>query len=244
MWWYKVGPRSLNVLRVLRCNKSCYLPLQIRPPPNFCDVEIQIIISILPSFLLSRCRVYFHTAVSILLLASSSLSFLFKIIYVFLYLLIYLNSMNFIIFIVVHPSSQPNFTIFLPQTPSSSLLALPNLSPLVTISFSKSANQFLFCQEVHCTLFLDSTYKWQHMTFMSHSLFWLLMIISRCSSLSSLLFLMYNQSGNQKTKLVTIFSEIHRSSTFSEAFLWVKCLRASVWVGNIWVAYAQVHSAD
>ena len=35
----------------------------------------------------------------------------------------------------------------------------PNLSPLVTISFSKSVNQYLFCKEVRCIPFLDSTYK-------------------------------------------------------------------------------------
>ena len=31
----------------------------------------------------------------------------------------------------------------------------PNLSPLETISFSKSVSQHLFCKEVHCVLFLD-----------------------------------------------------------------------------------------
>ena len=28
----------------------------------------------------------------------------------------------------------------------------PNLSPLETISFSKSMSQYLFCKEVHCVL--------------------------------------------------------------------------------------------
>ena len=35
----------------------------------------------------------------------------------------------------------------------------PNLSHLETVSFSKSMSQYLFCKEVHCVLFLDSTCK-------------------------------------------------------------------------------------
>ena len=35
----------------------------------------------------------------------------------------------------------------------------PNLSHLETVRFSKSVSQCLFCKEVHCVLFLDSTYK-------------------------------------------------------------------------------------
>lgn len=35
----------------------------------------------------------------------------------------------------------------------------PNLSHLETLSFPKSVNQYLFCKEIHCILFLDSTCK-------------------------------------------------------------------------------------
>ena len=34
-----------------------------------------------------------------------------------------------------------------------------NLSPLETVSFSKSLSQYLFCKEVPCIHFLDFTYK-------------------------------------------------------------------------------------
>ena len=33
----------------------------------------------------------------------------------------------------------------------------PHLSPLETISFSKSESEYLFCREVHCVLLSDST---------------------------------------------------------------------------------------
>ena len=33
----------------------------------------------------------------------------------------------------------------------------PKLSPLETVSFSKSVSQYLFCKEVHSVLFSDST---------------------------------------------------------------------------------------
>ena len=39
----------------------------------------------------------------------------------------------------------------------------PELSPLETISFSKSVSQYLFCKEVHCVLFSDSTCQWKHL---------------------------------------------------------------------------------
>ena len=60
-------------------------------------------------------------------------------------------SMNFITFIVVKRSSQPNFTAFPSQTPSGSPYS-PNCH-LETIIFSKSVSQYLFCKEVHCVLF-------------------------------------------------------------------------------------------
>ena len=67
---------------------------------------------------------------------------------------LFLNSVNFIIFTVVQPSSQPNFTTFPSQTPSPSL-PTTTVSPLVTISFSKSVSQFLFYKEVPCVLFFN-----------------------------------------------------------------------------------------
>ena len=69
---------------------------------------------------------------------------------------LFLNSANFIIFIVVQPSSQPilHFHHKPPAHPSSL-----NLSPVVTIRFSKSMSQVLFCKEAHCILFLDFTQK-------------------------------------------------------------------------------------
>ena len=39
------------------------------------------------------------------------------------------------------------------------ILPTPHLSLLETIIFSKSVSQFLFCKEVHCVLFSDSTRK-------------------------------------------------------------------------------------
>ena len=36
----------------------------------------------------------------------------------------------------------------------------PSLSHLETINFSKSVCRYLFCKEVHCVLFLDSTCEW------------------------------------------------------------------------------------
>ena len=65
---------------------------------------------------------------------------------------LFFNSMNFITFIVVQQSSQPNFITFPFQTPSP-YLPPHNLSPSETISFSKSVSQYLFCKEVHCILF-------------------------------------------------------------------------------------------
>ena len=62
--------------------------------------------------------------------------------------------MNFITFIDVQQSSQTNFKAFPSQILSAS--PPPNLSHLETITFSKSASQYLFCKEVHCVLFLDS----------------------------------------------------------------------------------------
>ena len=61
-------------------------------------------------------------------------------------------------FIVVQRSSQPNFISFPSQTPSP-CLPPPNLSPLETVIFSKSVSHYLFCKQVHCIFFLDSTYK-------------------------------------------------------------------------------------
>ena len=60
--------------------------------------------------------------------------------------------MNFITFIVVQQSSQPNFTAFPSQNPQC-IPASPNLSHLEIISFSKSVSQYLLCKEVHCVLF-------------------------------------------------------------------------------------------
>ena len=51
---------------------------------------------------------------------------------------------------VVHQSSQPNFTTFPKPLAHPNL---PHLSPLVTISFSKPVSQFLFCKKIHCILF-------------------------------------------------------------------------------------------
>ena len=45
-----------------------------------------------------------------------------------------------------------------------------NLSHMETINFSKSVSQYLLYKEVHCVLFLDSTYKWQHVMLVSHCL--------------------------------------------------------------------------
>ena len=64
-------------------------------------------------------------------------------------------SVNFITFIVAQQSSQPTFIAFPSQTLST--FPHPHLSPLETISFSKSVSQYLFRKEVHCVLFLDST---------------------------------------------------------------------------------------
>ena len=54
--------------------------------------------------------------------------------------LFFYNSVNFIILVVLKPSSQPNFPSKRTAHPSTH-----NMSPLVTISFSKSVSQFLFC---------------------------------------------------------------------------------------------------
>ena len=56
-------------------------------------------------------------------------------------------------------SPQPNFIAFPSHNPSASPHP-PNLSPLETLSSSKSVSQYLFCKEVHSVLFLDSIYKW------------------------------------------------------------------------------------
>uniref|UniRef100_A0A8D1YMF7 GTP-binding nuclear protein Ran n=1 Tax=Sus scrofa TaxID=9823 RepID=A0A8D1YMF7_PIG len=63
----------------------------------------------------------------------------------------FFDTMNLITFIVVQRSSQPNFIAFPSQTLTH--LPTPNLSPLETISFSKSLSQYLFCKEVHCIPF-------------------------------------------------------------------------------------------
>ena len=58
-------------------------------------------------------------------------------------IILYFNSLSYIIFIVVQPSSQPNFTTFLTLSP---MLSPPNLSPLVTkdiLFFSFSSEKFL-----------------------------------------------------------------------------------------------------
>ena len=56
--------------------------------------------------------------------------------------LISCNSMNFIVFTIVQPSSQPNFTKF--PSPDSCPFAAPQQPvSLVTISFSKSVSLFL-----------------------------------------------------------------------------------------------------
>ena len=57
----------------------------------------------------------------------------------------FFNAMNFIIFMVVQPSSQPNFRTFPSQTPS---LSLP------PCHFSKSASLLLICKSVHLYPFL------------------------------------------------------------------------------------------
>ena len=38
----------------------------------------------------------------------------------------------------------------------------PELSPLGTVSSSKSVSQYLFCKEVHCVFFSDSTWQGGH----------------------------------------------------------------------------------
>ena len=60
------------------------------------------------------------------------------------------------------------YSISLPQPQCIPLL--PKLSPLETISFSKSVSQYLFCKEVHCVLFSDSTCQWYHSKLVSHCL--------------------------------------------------------------------------
>ena len=61
-------------------------------------------------------------------------------------------SMNFITFIIVKQSSQPNFIAFLSQT----LIASPHPQP---VSFGKpkffKVCQYMFCKEVHCVPDLD-----------------------------------------------------------------------------------------
>ena len=74
-------------------------------------------------------------------------------------------SMNFIAFIVVQQPSQPSFIAFPSQTSSLSPPP-PNLSHLETIS----PCQYLFCNEVHCVLFLDSTCRGKHLMLVSHCL--------------------------------------------------------------------------
>ena len=49
----------------------------------------------------------------------------------------------------------PIFSISIPNP--QYIPPTPNLSPLETISFSKSVSQYLFCKEVHCVLSSDST---------------------------------------------------------------------------------------
>ena len=44
----------------------------------------------------------------------------------------------------------------------------PKLSPLGTISFSKSVSQYLFCKEVQSVLFSDSTCQRKHLKLVSH----------------------------------------------------------------------------
>ena len=66
--------------------------------------------------------------------------------------------MNFITVIGVQQSSQPILQHFHPKP--SVLPPPPNLSHFETISFSKSVSQYLFCEEVHCGVFLDYTCKW------------------------------------------------------------------------------------
>ena len=61
--------------------------------------------------------------------------------FLFFYYFFFFYSMNFVIFMVVQQSSQPNFIAFPSQTSSPS--PNPNLSPLETISFSKSVSQYL-----------------------------------------------------------------------------------------------------
>ena len=66
---------------------------------------------------------------------------------------------EFITFIVVQWSSQSNFKGFPSHSPST-FHPPHKFFPLETISFSKSVSYYLFCKEVHCVLFSDSTVIW------------------------------------------------------------------------------------
>ena len=64
---------------------------------------------------------------------------------------------NFITFIGVQQSSQPNFIAFPSQTLSAA--PYPATCPFGNHKFSKSMSQYPLYKEVHCVLFLDSTCK-------------------------------------------------------------------------------------
>ena len=79
--------------------------------------------------------------------------------WLFLVVFFFYNSMNFITFIVVQPSSQRNVTAFPSPTRSPSLSYPHNPVSFGNHKFFKVCEAFLFCKDVRGILFLDSSIR-------------------------------------------------------------------------------------
>ena len=144
--------------------------------------------------------------------------------------------MNFITFIGVQRSSQPNFTAF----PSQTLSASPNLSHLETICFPKSVSQYLFCKEIYPLYFyIPKLYLFrQHSLYFQYSLLYcrevrtrnlsishLSIIPSSHSSRYSLMMVFLKPSIPYSHNLLSLKSYFHYESHILLIFLSPLCLK-------------------